>query len=119
MLCPSLYEMSGSDPRRRCPRCRELNIHWIRWRFLFTGAELVTIDAIRICHGQVTLARRAFRPVEPQIVALASPIKALFSPNLRFIVVRRHVFQNHRHLKDVVLSTYGAVTRTRLSKLAV
>ena len=70
MLSPSLHQTS--DPQRRRPAGRELNIHWIRWRFLFTGAELVAIDAIRICHGQVTLSSRAFRPSNQQIVAHAS-----------------------------------------------
>jgi len=79
MPCPSLYETT--DRQRRRQAYHELNIHWIRWRFLFTGAELVVIDAmIRVCHGQVTLHGRwrALHSVELQIVA--SAIASISSP---------------------------------------
>jgi len=42
-LMPSPSRHETSDPQRRGSDCHELNIHWIRRRFLFTRAELVTM----------------------------------------------------------------------------
>ena len=42
-LMPSPSRHETSYPQRRGSDCHELNIHWIRRRFLFTHAELVTI----------------------------------------------------------------------------
>jgi len=72
--CDSHYETTDPQRRRPGPARRGLNIHWIRWRFLFTGAELVVIDAIRARRGQLRSpgALRALRShVELQIVAPA------------------------------------------------